>query len=135
MIKTAKMQGNVMVSAVGREPTLRSNMLGADLRSLEFPGDVGDVVGVHTPQELEPEGAKDPVSVCKWEVGGLAVTVFCGMWLCCFGHRLLSCLCVLSFKHIPRAVLGQAERWEIALDKKYPWALMPSPGLLGASKG
>lgn len=63
MIKTAKMQGNVMVSAVGREPTLRSNVLGADLRSPEFPREVGNLVGAHTPQELEPEGAKDPASV------------------------------------------------------------------------
>lgn len=124
MIKTAKMQGNVMVSAVGREPTLRSNMLGADLRSLEFPGDVGDLVGVHTPQELEPEGAKDPVSVCKWEVGGLAVTVALLLW----AQAALLPVCV-EFQTHPQGCsgtgreMGDCFRQEVPLGPNaLPWS-------------
>lgn len=47
-------------------------MLWADIRSPQFPGEVGDLVGVHTLQDfpLEPEGVNEPASVGKWEVGG-----------------------------------------------------------------
>lgn len=44
-----------------------------------------------------------------------------------FGHSLLlSCLCLLSFKYIPRAVLWQAQGREVSSDRKWLWALMPS---------
>lgn len=70
---------------------------GADLRSPQFPGEVGDLVGVHTRQDfpLEPEGVNEPASVGKWEVGGLAVACcLLGMWLCCFLGIVCSLACV-----------------------------------------